>query len=161
MAESIPGSCRRNIQLHPFPPLDSSPSPCTHTHLWDPLQSQDTPKFSTCWTLEPKCNLQQLSTFSIISKVHGGCVRQQWAQVSWAHCPPTAHASIELQFHTVCTVDLPDFVFGHKWRGVSPAGHQRQEGQDSGVQCYCSSFCLHKVSQQTEEELNLCVYIYE
>lgn len=47
----------------------------------------------------------------------------------------------------------------NKWREASPAGHQRQEGQDRGAQCYHSSFCLRNVSQQTEEDLNLCLRI--
>ena len=82
-----------------------------HTHFWDPLQSQDTLKCYTCWRLEPKFNLQQLSTFSVVSKVHGGCVRRQRAQGSWVCCASVAWAGTELQLHTVHTVLLLDFMF--------------------------------------------------
>lgn len=101
-----------------LPPFLTCIHPHVHAHFWDTLQSWDTPKYYTCQMLEPKCNLQQLSTFSIVSKVHGGCVREQWVQGSWVHRSPVACAGTELQLYTVRTIDLMDFVF---WQQIERA----------------------------------------
>lgn len=110
--------------------------------------------------------------------MHGGCVRGQRAQVSWVYCTQlrspesTAHRwGLLSVLHTSSTSWHQTAVahryihwiscFGNKRREVSSAGHQRQGGQDSGGQCYDSSFSLHKVSpvDWRTTSLSLCLWI--
>lgn len=123
-------SCRANIAIS-FSPTSSIPmymhtfeTPGSHKILLNTTHAECSSQ---------KRNLQQLNTFSIVSKVHGGCVGEQWAEASWARFSPVACASTELQLHTVRTVDLLDFVFWQQmerdfsWRSPK-AGRSGQWG---------------------------------
>lgn len=109
------------MQVYSFPPLNLV-HPLVPTPFWSLMQQKDTTKNYLYWILNPKFNLQQLSTFSVINKVvvnvinkvHVGCVKWQRPQetpglLSVLHI--SRRADTELDLHTVFSVHLLDFIF--------------------------------------------------
>lgn len=70
-------------------------------------------------------------------------------------------ADTELELHTVFSVHLLGFIFSQQMERGFFCRSPMAGGSGEWDAVLSSSFCLHKVSQQAEEELNLCAYDYE